>query len=366
MQRLTLVVTLLLATSTPANEAEIAALTERLNDLATWLESADDELRAKRQVLAQFDATIRRHGEERRRLAGSLATAADELGDITARIESLEASRQRAADELNAFLVAIHRGGITVPLKRLLSERDPSEFDRQARYERVLLEAQQARLDTYQATLARLDAARALESAKQDEVANHRTTLDRTIVALEAQRIEREAVIAALSASIVDKTDERERLLADRSRLQTLLDELPRSREFIVPSSGSAWPIDGELLRQFGEQRMGQLRWRGVYFSAPSGAAVRAAAGGTVVFADHLRGFGLLTILDHGDEQLTLYGYTDTLFKRAGEPVRAGETIATAGQSGGQADIGLYFEVRDAGTSIDPLAWLRSRGISPD
>ena len=366
MKSLTFVVALLIAAPAYASEAEIAALTERLNDLSTWLESADDELRAKREALASFDATIRRHGEERRRLARTLATATDELSDITARIADLEETRQRAADDLNAFVVAIHRGGIAVPLKRLLSERDPGEFDRQARYERALLEAQQARLDTYQATLARLDASRALEGVKQNEVTDHQATLDRTIAALNEQRIEREGVIATLAASITDRAAERERLLADRSRLQTLLDELPRTREFIVPSSGSAWPIDGELLRRFGELRMGQLRWRGVYFSAPSGAAVRAAAGGTVVFADHLRGFGLLTILDHGNEQLTLYGYTDTLFKRVGEPVSAGETIATAGQSGGQADIGLYFEVRNAGTSIDPLAWLKARGISPE
>ncbi len=366
MKSLTFVVAMLIAATVHPNEAEIAALTERLNDLSTWLQSADEKLRANREALSRFDATIRQHGEKRRRLAGSLATARDELSDITARIEDLEETRERAADDLNAFLVAIHRGGIAVPLKRLLSERDPGEFDRHARYERALLEAQQTRLDAYQATLARLDASRALEAAKQDEVTGHQRTLDQTIAALNEQRIEREAVIATLAASITDKTDERERLMADRSRLQTLLDELPRTREFVVPSSGSAWPIDGELLRRFGQQRMGQLRWRGVYFSASSGAAVRAAAGGTVVFADHLRGFGLLTILDHGNDQLTLYGYTDTLFKRVGEPVSAGETIATAGQSGGQADVGLYFEVRDAGTSIDPLAWLKARGISPD
>ena len=360
-----LVVLLAFASPAVGDEAEIDALTERLNDLESWLTSADDELRIKRQALQELDDKIRQHGDQRRDLTRAFDTAASELDAISSSIVEQTAARDAASRDLEAFLIAIHRGGIADPVQRLLGGPDPAAFDRQARYERAIIDAQEARLDAYRSTLERLAATRLAEEAKRRQVDEHEASLDRAIATLRQQRGERRGIIESLTRSIADKTAEHDRLSADRSRLRQLLDELPRLREFVVPSSRSAWPVDGELMRRFGETRMGQLRWRGVYFSAPVGAAVRAAAGGTVVFADRLRGFGLLTILDHGNDELTLYGHTDTLFKRVGDPVQAGETIATAGQSGGQIDVGLYFEVRHEGSSIDPLDWLRQRGITP-
>ena len=106
------------------------------------------------------------------------------------------------------------------------------------------------------------------------------------------------------------------------------------------------------------------MKWQGMVIQAPLGADVRAVAAGTVVFADWLRGFGLLAVVDHGDDHMSLYGYADALYKRAGERVEGGETIAAAGQSGGQQDVGLYFEIRRNGQPIDPRNWLRSRAES--
>ncbi|KQQ49316.1 peptidase M23 [Pseudomonas sp. Leaf127] len=124
------------------------------------------------------------------------------------------------------------------------------------------------------------------------------------------------------------------------------------------------WPINGRLLARFGEARGDdeRSRWDGVMISASAGSQVRAVHGGRVVFADWLRGSGLLVILDHGNGYLTLYGHNQSLLKEAGDIVKAGEPIATAGNSGGQEAAALYFAIRQQGRPSDPAQWCRTQG----
>ena len=139
-----------------------------------------------------------------------------------------------------------------------------------------------------------------------------------------------------------------------------------------VPSPGGTfaqargklpWPVDGRLLARFGTPRSdSRLKWDGVLIGAPAGTRVRAIHDGRVVFADWLRGAGLLLIVDHGGGYLSLYGHNQSLLKGAGERVRAGEAIATVGSSGGQDSPALYFAIRQQGQPSDPLRWCSTQG----
>ena len=124
------------------------------------------------------------------------------------------------------------------------------------------------------------------------------------------------------------------------------------------------WPVDGRLLARFGESRGDDARtkWDGVMISASAGSQVHAVHGGRVVFADWLRGAGLLVILDHGNGFLSLYGHNQTLLKSAGDVVKAGESISTVGSSGGQDTPALYFAIRQQGHPSDPAQWCRAQG----
>lgn len=124
------------------------------------------------------------------------------------------------------------------------------------------------------------------------------------------------------------------------------------------------WPVDGRLLARFGEARDGDARstWDGVMINAAAGSQVHAVHGGRVVFADWLRGSGLLVILDHGNGYLSLYGHNQSLLKQAGDVVKAGEAISTVGNSGGQEATALYFAIRQQGRPSDPAQWCRSQG----
>jgi septal ring factor EnvC (AmiA/AmiB activator) len=118
-------------------------------------------------------------------------------------------------------------------------------------------------------------------------------------------------------------------------------------------------PVRGELRNRFGGQREDSgLSWKGLFIAAPAGQDVKAIAAGRVVFADWLRGFGNLLIIDHGAGYMSLYGYNEALYKQVGETARGGETVAAVGNSGGNGDSGLYFEVRYQGKAFDPLGWI--------
>ncbi len=118
-------------------------------------------------------------------------------------------------------------------------------------------------------------------------------------------------------------------------------------------------PLRGELVGRFGSPRSDSgLSWRGIFIQAPAGRDVRAVAAGRVVFADWLRGFGNLLILDHGDGFMSLYGNNEAVLGRLGDPVRSGDTVATTGSSGGNTATGLYFELRYQGKPFDPLGWM--------
>ena len=186
--------------------------------------------------------------------------------------------------------------------------------------------------------------------------------------ALVKERDQRKALIAELDAEAESKSTERGRLSADRQRLEMLLAELTRrvseldGSQFLARKGSLPWPLIGALHSTFGRPRAdGRLVWHGMVVAADEGQPVTAVFRGRVIFADWLRGFGLLTIIDHGSGFMTLYGHADSLTKTAGELVESGEVVARAGRSGGQSVSGLYFEVRQKGAARDPLRWLAKR-----
>ena len=118
------------------------------------------------------------------------------------------------------------------------------------------------------------------------------------------------------------------------------------------------WPVRGNIMERYGQPRQGSLTWEGVRIAAPAGKEVRAVHYGRVVYADWLRGQGMLIILDHGDGFMSLYANNDVLLRSHGEWVQAGDAIARVGNSGGSDKPGVYFEIRRDGKTVDPQPWL--------
>lgn len=356
-------------TDDPARtEAALGEITRQLNALDTWLGDAD-----RRRVRLQKEIETR--DREVATASASVAAASAALGAAEAELDRLQREtgelRERQAQQarlIASHLSAAHRLAGEDFLKLILNQESPETFDRMIRYHRHFSAARAATLTEYQATLAELEANRARVSAQAEAAAALRTEQEARHQALVAERDARRTLIAELEAEAEDKAVERERLLADRKRLEDLLAELRRraqaqdGRSFAQRRGNLPWPVAGRVVHGFGQSRAeGRMTWNGILVAAEEGTPFRAVHRGEVVFADWLRGFGLMVIVDHGSGYMTLYGQADALSKRVGERVEAGEVLGQAGRSGGQQQAGLYFEVRHNGAARDPAAWLGKR-----
>jgi septal ring factor EnvC (AmiA/AmiB activator) len=128
--------------------------------------------------------------------------------------------------------------------------------------------------------------------------------------------------------------------------------------DFSALKGSLPWPVRGRLAQKFGSPRT-EGAWDGVLIDAPEGMEIKAVTQGKVVYAEWMRGYGLLIIIDHGHGYMTLYAFNQSLYKKMGDTVAAGDVIASVGQSGGRSEAGLYFGIRNKGVPIDPLEWCR-------
>ncbi|MDY7567540.1 murein hydrolase activator EnvC [Pseudomonas sp. RTC3] len=268
---------------------------------------------------------------------------------------------------------------------QLLVQRSTLDSQREE-LDKVRQERQQALAKLNQDVKAR-DQKLQTRQQEQADLANVLKTIEETLArqAREAEEARQKALIAQQEAEKQRKHEEQARALAKNSSSKKSAeddDEAPVKRPVkapgvLVSSAGVSyggpfaeargklpWPVDGRLLARFGETRGDDARtkWDGVMISAAAGSQVHAVHGGRVVFADWLRGAGLLVILDHGNGFLSLYGHNQSLLKDAGDIVKAGEAISTVGSSGGQDTPALYFAIRQQGRPSDPAQWCHAQG----
>lgn len=354
------------AGETDSAQRELDDLTGRLNALDSWLDDAGKRLATQQRQVAQADRKIADAAQRIRQIGQSIAETEAALAELSAEQQGLGSNRDRQARRIAEHLREAWKLSQGAAMKTLLNQEDAATAERMMRYHGYFAAMHARAIDDYRATLAALRQTERQVRSKQQALAESRAELATDRTALVAERGNRRRLIAELESDVSDKESQRKQLEDSRRRLQDLVEELARKAS-AAPRVATAigrgtlpWPVRGDVHRRFGQARAGgRMRWQGLYILAPAGAPVRAVAAGEVVFADWLRGFGLLAIVDHGDNRLSLYGYADALYKRAGERVEGGETIAAVGQSGGQAEVGLYFEIRLDGAPTDPLGWLQ-------
>jgi len=354
---------------------------------------AEAELKAVRSQIDKVQAEMERDAGRRdkitRELEESETTVSGARGELdklrreravhTARRAELAAARRSQESELGerrAALAGQIRAASMIgheePLKLLLNQRDPAQTGRVLTYYQYFGRArasQIAAINSHIAELATLDAGLAEEEARLVALEEQQKG---ELSRLQAARERRGRALATLEAESKNRARELARLKEQQGGLEKLVRELRRALERIdkFPTDSKdafaklrgklSWPVAGKLVASFGQNRAGGVKWDGVLVSGAQGTAVRAVYHGRVVYADWLSGLGLLTIIDHGDGYLSLYGHNERLYKEVGERVTAGDTIATVGDSGGRSTPALYFEIRKAGRPIDPRPWFKT------
>jgi septal ring factor EnvC (AmiA/AmiB activator) len=354
---------------------------------------AEAELKAVRTQIEKMQAEMERDAGKRDKLSRELeesektvGTARGELDQLrreravhAARRAELAAQRQHEQGELEkdrgalaGQLRAAYMIGRQEPLKLLLNQHEPSELGRVLVYYQYFgraRAAQIAAIDAHLGELATLDEGLA---AEEQRLAALEQQQQGELARLQSARERRGRALVSLDAESRTRAQELDRLKDQQGGLEKLVRELRRALErldkFPVDSKDAfaklrgklAWPVAGKVVASFGQTRAGGLKWDGVLLAGAQGTPVHAIYHGRVVYADWLSGLGLLTIIDHGDGYLSLYGHNERLFKEVGERVTAGDTIATVGDSGGRPSPGLYFEIRKAGHPVDPRPWFKS------
>ena len=347
-------------------EQRLDEVDRELGALNTWLENADNRLSKLQSDISKVDDEVAKFNRRIRGLRGEVTDARHSLALLRDQRSEVEDRRIDQANRIARHVRAAQRLGGSEFFKMLLNRESPDKVDRLVRYHRYFVRARLDALDAYADTLKRLEEIGQATRDRERLLAAQEDELQSRMASLAERRRERETLVESLRREMRDKTVSRDQLVRDRKRLQALLAQIhERLSEtpgvsFAASKGRMHWPLSGRVLHHFGDPRAdGRLRWEGIYVAAPDGTEINAIHSGRVVFADWLRGFGLLTIIDHGNRYMSLYGNADVLLKQTGDWVEGGETIASAGSSGGRGVSGLYFEVRANGRPTNPASWLR-------
>jgi len=252
-------------------------------------------------------------------------------------------------------------------LRVALSGDDPAAMARSLHYVSYLARASAAMLADYRATLAEAARLAGEAQAKRARLGELQTASRADREKLLAERRERRRVLDQMAGEVRKSRKEIKVLRGDAARLARLVDGLAallpaqaRNEPFSKLRGRLSLPVRGELTGRFGAPRgAAGTEAKGLFIRAPQGQPVRAIAGGRVVYAEWMRGFGNLLILDHGEAYLSIYANNESLLKQVGDAVSAGEAVATTGASGGNEETGLYFEMRHLGRAFDPLRWVK-------
>ncbi len=365
----------LIASSTLAQEQDLSVeemlsgVLEELNTKQNWIGQADKRIQDLLAALRTSDQKVASAASRIAEIQDSITSLEQSLGDQEKRSQEITTKIASLSSSIALHIRVAHRLQRKHWLRSFLEQESAERNDRHVRYHRYFANSKNKSIEEFEELLGEMRKVAKSILTNRNSLAEQQEEWKSEKAIYDQESKTRKAQISELNSEIAAKQRDVDKLLEDRGRLESLLVEIERigtdstnqsgSEGSVTEESSKSWPIEGEVLVEFGDPRAdGRLEWQGVHIAAATGTDVVAVAPGKVVFADWLMGFGMMLILDHGNEVLTVYGYCDTLLARTGDYVEAGEIIATVGQSGGQTTPGLYFEVRSNGTSTDPIKWL--------
>ena len=373
-------------------KAELSQLRERIENLQRDIVKSEesrnevaDALRTSERSISEVNRGLQTLAREQGRIAQSLA----ELK------KSIDAGRADAAGQqtlLDRTIRHQYMYGNADALRLMLNGQDVAAVDRQIHYFGYLSRARATMIGGLKQSLAALATLESEVRGKQEELAVNADAQKKARAQLQSERADRQRVFTKIKADISKNRREVGRLKRDEDRLAKLIDQLAKAlardrearkerqvdriqqkgpsvdsvadasfvgRAFETLKGKLKMPARGELRGRFGSPREdGGVTWKGLFIRAEAGQMVKAVADGRVVYADWLRGFGNLLIVDHGGGYMSLYGNNESLLKQVGDKALSGETVASVGSTGGAQESGVYFELRHEGKPFDPMKWV--------
>ncbi len=293
-----------------------------------------------------------------------------ELQSLQIRRKDLNTAKRDQQKFIEQQVLAAYQVGQEKKIKVLLNQEQPDKISRALTYYDYFNQARSEQIENYINIISQLNSIEPRIVEKTQTLTSAKAKLGRAHQSLLASKQSRQNNLAKINSAIKNNDQRLKKAAKDRSELERILAAVEQTLANIsIPSDYSPfgklkgklpWPVAGKPSNRFGYKRNGtSLRWQGLAIPATEGSKVEAIHSGRVVFADWLRGSGLLVIIDHGDGYMSLYAHNQSLLKETGDWVNPGDMIATVGNSGGQQRAGLYFEIRHNGKPTDPRRWCK-------
>lgn len=347
---------------------ELARLQGRIDTIVAERNEVRSRYDQVQQALRSTERKIGAYVQELQQLNRQLRKQDRQLQKLLKQQQQLQQNVESQRELLGEQVRAAYMIGRQEYLKLLLNQQDPAVMGRVMAYYKYFNQARQVRIEQALQSIKQLDGVsrrleqekRLLQAMRDEQKAGKQ--------ALEKSNRQRAQLVAQLDQEIQSKQEQIRQLRQNEQQLKAVLEAIEDSladilpteqqRNFVAYKGRLTWPARGKIDNLYGQSRhKGQLKWNGVIIQAREGNSVHAVSRGRVAYADWLRGYGLLVILDHGDGYMSLYGHNQSLLKEVGDWVEADEAIANVGSSGGQQSAGLYFEIRHNGLPADPAKW---------
>ncbi|OUR74958.1 peptidase M23 [Colwellia psychrerythraea] len=348
------------------NRAKLSDVQKAIAKQESNIFDANKQRSSLEQQLKNDDLAIAKVAKAINKIETDLETTQEKISALALKKKQLTIAKQRQERLLAQQLRAAYTTGQHDYLKLLLNQDQSEKIQRTISYYQYLNQARTKEIDNFQVTIAQLlevstEHQTQIEYLQQlkDEQLQQDTQFRRS-------KVQRSKTLKKLGRKLLSSQQQLNKLKAEENNLNQALIKLAALIQAEIDLTGLSqlkrklsWPVKGRILHRFGTRKQGYLTWKGVLISAPISRQVQTIHNGKVLFSDWLKGYGLLTVIDHGNGYMSLYAHNQTLLKSVGDRVETGEPIALIGQSGGLEQSGLYFEIRHQGKALNPKLWCR-------
>ncbi len=365
-------------------QEELENLRRRIGALQQELEKTNESKSEVADALRESERAISNSKRELAALSNQQREADRKLGALESDAKRLSKNIAGQQSLLGELLYQQYLGGKQEYLKLLLNNQNPNQLARELTYYQYIARNRAVWLNSMRGDLDALNTVSEETRAQREQLASLRTEQQAQNKALEKEQSARKQMLGNISKQLRQQRKEIGRLQHNEQRLSQLVEKItkmlaqPKSRSlfrnndlpddrfdgepFDKLKGKLALPVTGEITNRFDDPRPeSTVRWKGLFLRTAKEQAVKVVASGRVVFADWLRGFGNLIIVDHGNGYMSLYGNNETLYKQVGDVLHGGDTLAATGNSGGNENYGLYFELRHKSKPLNPVAWLAAK-----
>lgn len=338
---------------------EITKQKSTIKDVSAKRQKLQNQLRKDELAIAKVIKALTNINQQ-------LKTTNNRLAELKTEKKTLNQNKKKQENILAKQLRAAYSAGHHDYIKLLLNQQEPSSVQRTLSYYQYLNTARIEQIEEYKTIIARLVEIEQEQNSQQIDLAQLNKQQTKEKQSLEANKSQREKTVKSLNKQLLSSQQQLAKLEAEEENLVATLKRMAELSSQEVELNGLAklkrkltWPVKGKISRSFGSRKQGYLKWKGVLLSAPVGRTVNTVHNGVILFSDWLKGYGLVTVVDHGNGYMSLYGHNQALLKSVGDRVETGEPIALVGQSGGQSQPALYFEIRHNGQAVNPKLWCR-------